>query len=67
MMAMLSTNTPAVLTSLEWSEFVLVIRLSCVVCYVGNTTRISRDVTIRVSVELVTWLPIFGINAQRLL
>ena len=49
MMAMLSTNAPNILAVLEWSELVLII-------------GVIRDVTVRISIELVTWLPIFGVN-----
>ena len=58
MMAMLSTNASTVLTALEWSELIWL----GVVCRISHIIRIIRYVSVRVSVELVPRLTVFGIN-----
>ena len=64
-MAVLSSHTASLFTSLEWREVLIL-----VVCCLGEACWVACvcwDVTVRVSVELVTWLTVFGVYVQRLL
>ena len=64
MVAMLSAYATSVFTALEWGEFVLMVRLCVIRSIISHTIRVGRDVSVRISVELVTRLPIFGIDIQ---